>query len=123
MAAAAALHCHPDDLGRRHEIKVLEAFAHGRVPVGPDHAFDSLANAAAAKAVAVIENDATRLAAVAASLLADPEQRFSRESAAVAYYQKNYSLVAFNEHVRNTVESVMLRKRRDLQADVQESVS
>ena len=119
----AALIAAPITWGGGTKIKVLEAFAYGRVPVGPDHAFDGLADAPAAKAVAVIENDATRLAAVAASLLADPEQRFSRESAAVAYYQKNYSLVAFNEHVRNTVESVMLRKRRDLQADVQESVS
>ncbi|GLS21182.1 hypothetical protein GCM10007874_41990 [Labrys miyagiensis] len=111
---SAALIATPMIWGGGTKIKVLEAFAHGRVPMGPDHAFDGLADAAAAKAAAIIENDATRLATATVSLLTNPEQRFSRESAAAEYYQKNYSLVAFNEHVRTTVESVMQRKRRDL---------
>lgn len=110
----AALIATPMIWGGGTKIKVLEAFAHGRIPAGPDHAFDGLADAAAAKAAAVIENDATRLATAVVSLLTDPEQRFSRESAAAEYYQRNYSLGAFNEHVRSTVESVMQGKRRDL---------
>jgi succinoglycan biosynthesis protein ExoO len=110
----AALIVTPITWGGGTKIKVLEAFAYGRVPVGPEHAFDGLADAPTAKAVAVTENDATRLAAAAVSLLNDPEQRFSRESVAVEYYQKHYSLDAFNVLVRNTVEGVIQRQQEHL---------
>lgn len=112
----AALIVTPITWGGGTKIKVLEAFAYGRVPIGPEHAFDGLADAPQVKAIAAIENDARRLAAVAVGLLDKPEQRFWREGAAVEYYRKNYSRAAFNAHVQTTVESAMQRPRQKLKA-------
>ena len=103
----AALVAAPITWGGGTKIKVLEALAYGRVPVGPDHAFDGLADVSSIQAIAAVENDPARTAETIASLLDDPQARHAREVAAVEYYRENYSVAAFNRHVRNTVEQVV----------------
>lgn len=103
----AALVAAPITWGGGTKIKVLEALAYGRVPVGPDHAFDGLADVSSIQAIAAVENDPARTAETIASLLDDPQARHAREVAAVEYYRENYSVAAFNRHVRNTVEQVI----------------
>jgi len=104
---AAALVVTPITWGGGTKIKVLEAFAYGRIPAGPEHAFDGLAKASTIRTIATVENDAANLAKTMVGLLTDPKKRALRESAAAAYYQENYSTAAFNQHVRETVEDVM----------------
>lgn len=103
----AALVAAPITWGGGTKIKVLEALAYGRVPVGPDHAFDGLADVSAVQTIAIVENDPARTAVTIASLFDDLQTRHAREAAAVEYYRENYSVAAFYRHVRITVEQVI----------------
>jgi hypothetical protein len=117
--ARAALVVTPMTWGGGTKIKVLEALAHGRVPAGPRHAFDGLADGAGAGAV--MDDDAAGLARAMATLLVHPDRRHAREQAAIDYYRGHYSLAAFQAHVRDTVHGVVERRGGAIAAESAEA--
>ncbi|WFU86117.1 glycosyltransferase family 4 protein [Rhizobium sp. CC1099] len=92
------------------KIKVLEALAYGRVPVGTSHAFDGLADEPILNDVVVKSDDAEKLADGAVKLLCDHDFRSSQEIMTLKYYGDNYSISCFNEMVAETVKSVVLAR-------------
>ncbi len=94
------------------KIKVLEALAFGRVPTGTVHAFKGLADARQLASISAIEDDAGALAEATAALFFNPTSRHAREEAAAQYFMRNYSILAFNQRVADTLRSVVSRSER-----------
>lgn len=105
----AALALAPITWGGGTKVKVLEALAYGRVPAGPEHAFDGLLDAELLRSVAIVENDASTLATEIVNMLRQPDERHCRERASLDYYHGAYSVASFRKHVSNTVNLVMER--------------
>ena len=103
----AAVVATPVTWGGGTKIKVLEALAYGRVPVGTKHAFEGLADSGRLEIIAAIDEAAVPLAEATVEMIINVLRRRSCEIAAIQYFADNYSIERFNMHVEDIVITLM----------------
>jgi len=103
----AAVIATPITWGGGTKIKVLEALAHGRVPLGTKHAFDGALTEAELAQIDLTSDDPSELAERFVIAIADPVVRWAKEVQCLEYFQSNYKLDDFNDTIKRKVLEIV----------------
>ncbi|THV15288.1 glycosyltransferase [Rhizobium rhizophilum] len=116
----AAVIATPITWGGGTKIKVLEALAHGRVPLGTTHAFDGALSEAELAQIDLTSDDPAELADRFVVAITDPEARWAKEVQCLEYFQSNYKLDDFNDTIQRKVLEIVEATRRGKKPDHKE---